>query len=207
MGSIALEDVRVRDLLALPAAYDAFGALVGVARVRTVFTSEHVRPRAGERLLDLGCGPGSLTPFLPAVHYTGVDVNPKYIAAARRHFPAARFICDRIGDETARGEQFDVVTAAGVLHHLSDAEALALLQLASARLRPGGRFLTLDPCLIEGQSRVARWLARWDRGDHVRWKDAHVRLIQQVFPGATATLRHNLLHVPYTHVIVESTRS
>ena len=179
---------------------------MGVARARAAFVELHVRPRAGDRVLDVGCGPGSLVPYLPGVDYTGVDANPRYVAEARDRFPQARFFTDRIGEHVVRGEHFDLVIAAGVLHHLSDAEALELLHLAAARLRPGGRLITLDPCLIGNQNRVARWFALGDRGRCVRWKDAQLRLMRGVFPGAAATLHHDLLRVPYTHLAVECAR-
>jgi SAM-dependent methyltransferase len=198
--------VRLRDVLALPAAYRGFGLLVGVARVRAIFVADYVRPRRGQRLLDIGCGPGSLVPYLTDVDYVGFDASASYIAAARARHPGARFFCERIGDHVASGERFDLVVAAGVLHHLNDIEALELLRLADARLCPGGRFLALDPCLTAGQHPVARWLVSRDRGRHMRSKDEHLRLVRQVFPDASATLRHDLLRVPYTHLIVECRR-
>jgi SAM-dependent methyltransferase len=198
--------VSVRDVLALPTAYDAFGVLIGVGRVRTVFAEEYVRARPGDRVLDAGCGPGSMLPYLPGVGYTGVDSNGRYIDVARTRYPGARFVRGRIGEHIADGESFDLVIAAGLLHHLNDTEANDLLRLADARLRPDGRLVTLDPCLIENQNRIARWLALRDRGHYVRGQDEQLRLMREVFPGIQATLRHDLLRAPYTHLIVECTR-
>lgn len=206
MDSIAFTAVSVRDVLALPAVYDAFGVLIGVGRARTVFADEYVRARPGDRVLDVGCGPGSMVAYLPGVDYTGIDANSRYINAARMRHPYVPFIVGRIGDDIAGGERFDLVIAAGVLHHLNDAEANDLLRMANVRLRPGGRLVTLDTCLIDRQKTIARWLALGDRGRYVRGQDEQLRLMRSVFPGATATVRHDLLRVPYTHLIVECTR-
>jgi SAM-dependent methyltransferase len=147
-----------------------------------------------------------MVPYLPGVDYVGVDASAAYIAAARARHPGVRFFCEPVGEHVASGERFDLAVASGVLHHLSDSEALGLLRLAEARLRPGGRLVTLDGCLVADQSPVARWLISLDRGHHVRSRDAHLQLVRQVFPGATATIRHDLLRVPYTHIITECRR-
>jgi len=198
--------MSLRDVLARPTAYDAFGAAVGVARVRAVFGAEYIRSRPGQRLLDIGCGPGSMVPYLPGVVYAGFDVNAAYIAAARARHPDARFLCASIAEEPFGNETFDVVIAAGVIHHLDDDEVGALLRLAGARLRPGGRLFTLDPCFADGQHPIARWLVANDRGRHLRGRDEHVGLLRRGFPSVTAVIRHDLLRVPYTHLIAECAR-
>jgi trans-aconitate methyltransferase len=45
-----------------------------------------LHPRAGERILDLGCGDGVLTEKLVGLgaHVVGIDSSPDMIAAARR---------------------------------------------------------------------------------------------------------------------------
>ena len=49
-------------------------------------------------MLDLGCGPGELLPYLGDVHYIGVDVSEEYIASAKESFGTrAEF---RVGDAT-----------------------------------------------------------------------------------------------------------
>src|SRR5437016_876184 len=83
-----------------------------------------IRPRSGDRILDIGCGPGNLLQFMPEVRYVGYDPNPRYIAAATTRFGTrGRFHCGtltHISDSEAGS--FDVVLANGVLHHISDAE-------------------------------------------------------------------------------------
>src|SRR5271154_3451930 len=45
-----------------------------------------LKPQAGERILDLGCGDGALTEKIVALgaHVVGVDSSPDMVAAARR---------------------------------------------------------------------------------------------------------------------------
>jgi SAM-dependent methyltransferase len=117
------------------------------------------------------------------------------------------FSCERIDARVARPESADLAVACGVLHHLNDAEALELLRLAHDSLRAGGRLITLDGCHVAGQSVVSRTLLSRDRGRHVRSRDAYLQLMSSVFPDVTAVVRHDLLRVPYTHLVAECGRA
>ena len=54
---------------------------------------ELLAPKAGERILDLGCGTGALTAEIAArgAEVLGVDGSEEMIAQARKKFPALRF--------------------------------------------------------------------------------------------------------------------
>src|SRR6516225_6556009 len=54
---------------------------------------ELLAPKAGERILDLGCGTGALTAEIAArgAEVLGVDRSEEMIAQARKKFPALRF--------------------------------------------------------------------------------------------------------------------
>jgi SAM-dependent methyltransferase len=86
------------------------------------------------RLLDVGCGTGSLlfrlAEALPHASFTGIDISPANIRAATRQ-QAQRPSAARIRFETAdylqyRAEPFDAIVTDGVLHLVpGDAGALA----------------------------------------------------------------------------------
>ena len=197
----------LQSVLARPAAYRAFGVLIGAPRAREIFTREHLRPKHGQRLLDIGCGTGDMVPCLSGIDYLGFDASPAYVRAARSLYPGMRFECDRIGARVAEPQSFDIVMANGVLHHLDDQEARQLLALAYASLRLGGRLVTLDGCFVAGQGHVASWMLHCDRGQHVRPEEAYLRLARDVFSDVVAKLREDLLRIPYTHLVMECVRT
>jgi trans-aconitate methyltransferase len=97
-------------------------------------------PKAGERILDLGCGAGQLTAAIARTGAValGIDASPEMIAQARANFPALDF---RIGDATnfSVDEPLDAVFSNAVLHWVKNAEAVAAC--VSRALKPAGRFV------------------------------------------------------------------
>lgn len=194
----------IRSILSTTGIYELFNALIGAGKSRREFVARYVRPRPGDRILDIGCGPAEVLEFLGDVEYVGFDANEHYIAAARRKFgQKATLFCERLTAETtARFSGFDVVLALGTLHHLDDDEVIALLNLAKGALSEGGRFVTIDPCYREGQSGIARYLIDRDRGQNVRTEERYRALAQTVFPSVVSASEESLTRIPYTHAIL-----
>ena len=101
---------------------------------------ELLAPRAGERILDLGCGTGQLTAKIArsGARVTGLDYSADMLADARKNFPGLTFVS---GDASAFdfSEPFDAVFSNAVLHWVKNADGAAA-SIARA-LRPGGRFV------------------------------------------------------------------
>jgi SAM-dependent methyltransferase len=196
----------MRGLLSHPRIYSLFRRLVGRDSARAVYAREHLRLAPGQRVLDLGCGPADILQFLPEVRYVGYDVSPAYIERARRRYGSrAEFHCRSVHD-LSFSETFDVVIAHGVVHHLDDAEAGRLFRIARRALAPGGRLVTLDGCYADGQRALARFFLRLDRGRHVRDRQGYERLARSEFAQVRSFVRHDLIRIPYTHLIMECTR-
>lgn len=194
----------MRALLSDPRVYEAFQRLVGAKRGRQRLVRDVIRPGPAARLLDIGCGPGGLLAELPPdVDYVGFDGSAEYIEAARKRFGVRGVFVhglvtpDWSWDATDR---FDRVVAIGVLHHLDDESARALLRTAASLLRPGGCFVSLDPTRTAHQNPLARRLVDRDRGEYVRSPDGYRALACDVFDPLEVSVRTDLLRIPYTHV-------
>jgi SAM-dependent methyltransferase len=95
------------------------------------------------------------------------------------------------------------VIAHGVLHHLDDDQARTLFRVARRALKPGGRLVTYDGCFTPDQSAAARFVVSLDRGRHVRTREAYERLARGEFSEVRTFVRHDLVRIPYTHLIME----
>lgn len=108
--------------------------------------------RAGMRVLDCGCGPGSITVGLAEIvapgEVVGVDIEPRQLEAARtlaggRGARNLRFEAGSILALPFPDASFDVAVAHFVIEHLR--EPLPALREVRRVLRPGGIAAIKDP--------------------------------------------------------------
>jgi ubiquinone/menaquinone biosynthesis C-methylase UbiE len=107
----------------------------------------------GERVLDVGCGPGVLTILAadrvgPTGEAHGIDPSPGMIKLARQKAMNARtspaFRQAVIEDLPYPDATFDAVISSLMLHHLpDDVKGKGLAEIRRV-LRPGGRLLAID---------------------------------------------------------------
>lgn len=208
---MAIASNGVRRILELPFFYELSQRMVGVRKARKRFLEHYVRPFPAARIMDIGCGPGTIVDYLPlSVDYVGYDINPKYInEASRKYRGRARFFCVNISDVpvTSLSGLFDIVLAIGVLHHLDDRQADRLFECAFHQLKVGGILVTYDPVYISPQSFFARWIIGKDRGGYVRSPGGYTALAKRRFPAGELFVESDMLVIPYTHFIMRLTKS
>lgn len=113
---------------------------------------EHLGVRPGERLLDVGCGPGLLVgeALRHGAAGFGIDLSLTALAMARRRTPSARLACANAEALPFRDGAFHHLTCIGTLEHfLATDRALAEMRRALA----GGRLA----CIMVPNVRAPRW--------------------------------------------------
>jgi ubiquinone/menaquinone biosynthesis C-methylase UbiE len=135
-----------------PRAYDLFASIGFLGGRRAAFTrvATTARPRAGDRILDVGCGTGYLSRILAPVvapdgHVTGLDPSPAMIEYATERAPAnCTYVVGEGQDLPFPDGSFDLVVSSLAVHHMpADARPEALRQMFRV-LRPGGRLLIAE---------------------------------------------------------------
>jgi SAM-dependent methyltransferase len=129
-------------------------------------------------ILDVGCGTGdALTHLGDFAAYIGVDTDPVALEHARTRYPDranVRFECRPCNADDFSATPVSHVSLVGLLHHLSDAQALELLAWM-AECPTLVRAVSLDIVYLDG-----RWynnlLARMDRGRYCRTSAGYVEL-------------------------------
>ncbi len=193
----------LRSILSLPIIYNLLQSLMGGKSSRDDFSKNFIKPKCGMTILDIGCGPAEILKSMPRVNYFGFDINANYIDRAKKTFgDAGRFNCEILTEEILTTlPPFDIVLALGLLHHLDEDKAIEVLKLASLALKPGGRFISIDPCWDHSQNLIAKLLIRFDRGQNVRDDNGYKKLVGAVFPMMNIEIKHTKW-IPYTHCII-----
>lgn len=147
--------------------------------------------RRGERVLDIGAGPGLLAPAVAraGARYTGVDASPTLLTLARRrHGRSGRFL---LADVLALPEMAELragsFDAAVFLLSIQDMDPLPdVLRGVAWALRGGGRVVLVmtHPCFRV--PRLSGW--GWDDRRHLHYRRVDRYLTPLPVPVATAGL-------------------
>jgi len=160
--------------------------------------------RAGERILDVGCGTGNLTAEIAraGAAVVGVDSSAAMIGQARKNFPELAF---DVADVCALPfvAEFDAVFSNAVLHWVPDAH-LAAAAMARA-LKPGGR-MVLE---FGGKGNVGAVLEAVYRGLEAMGVAKPAALSPWYFPSVdeyTSVLEAAGMHVSYAALFDRMTK-
>jgi len=186
--------------------YNLAQRVVGAEKARRLLVQKYFPAKGAYRMLDIGCGTAEILRHLPEdIDYYGFDASDAYIRQAKQTFgDRGTFRAELVREASLQSlEPFDIVLAFGLLHHLDNAEAGTLFSLAAQALKPNGKLITIDPVYAPGQNPLARWIISKDRGQCIRTADAYKALAESAFTQVSTSTRHDMLHIPYSHLILE----
>ena len=109
---------------------------------------DQLGPGAGQRILDLACGTGTLARAIaerePEAEVVGVDGDAEMLARARAKAPNVHFDEAMAQELPYDDASFDAVVTSLFLHHLTRDSKLAALAEVARVLRPGGELHVAD---------------------------------------------------------------
>lgn len=104
-----------------------------------------LKGKALRRVLDFGCGAGRSLPYLlqffPDSECWGYDVSSESLKLAAQAAPEARLSSDW---SVIEQQQFEIVLAANVFHHIEPADRVAALQRCRKILAPEGMLFLFE---------------------------------------------------------------
>ena len=165
--------------------YDPLVSLMGASRAREELIKQaSIQPN--QRVLDLGCGTGTLVVLLkrkyPAAQIVGLDPDPKALHRAKKKVKRAGVavqLDEGFADELPYDEgTFDRVLSSFMLHHLEEPEREKTLREVMRVLKPGGSFHLLDFAGGEDRAR-GRWGRLIDSHSHLEG-NSQKRILQLI---------------------------
>lgn len=180
---------------------------MGANKNRKMFISKFIKPYDVETILDIGCGPADILSHLKDVDYYGYDISQSYINRAKlRYAKKGKFFSKEITmKELDNMPKFDLVLMHGLLHHVDDDTAIKFIAIAYNALKTGGRLVTADGCLIEGQNPIAKFLVKKDRGQNIRTQNEYITLAKSNFEKVDPVIYHQSW-MPYTLCYLNCTK-
>jgi 2-polyprenyl-3-methyl-5-hydroxy-6-metoxy-1,4-benzoquinol methylase len=137
------------------------------------------------RILDLGCGNGSLCNMLAQLGYevVGVEESALGISIAQQHYPDCQFIHGSIYELSTLNlsHNFDAVIAVEVIEHLFN--PIALVEAAKQYLKPTGTFILTTPYHGYWKNLALAITGKLDGHFTVLWNGGHIKF----FSVATLT--------------------
>jgi cyclopropane fatty-acyl-phospholipid synthase-like methyltransferase len=152
--------VLMRLLESAPKRYDLGIRLLSFGRIGRVHSQMAEQVAADERVLDIGCGTGSLAIRCAKrqAQVTGIDVSPQMLDTAKNRVSVAG-LEDRVElmemsavdiDGAFPGGSFDAIVSSLVFSELSEDEQVFVLGVCRNLLRDGGRLLIADEAVPRG---------------------------------------------------------
>lgn len=147
-------------------------------------------PECG-RVIDVGCGTATFARLFDPDRYVGIDLDAVYVGGARRRAPGHTFHqMDATSTEFPEGS-FDGGLVVGVLHHLDDATAAAVLGELRRVVKPGGRMLIMEQTHSPWTNPIGRFVNHFDKGGFIRSPEEYGRLIGRRFRIARSSRRRS----------------
>jgi len=142
-----------------------------------LLSQEKLSSQAKPRVLDLGCGNGSLSHLIAQQGYevVGVEDSEQGVAIARRSFPDCHFIQASIYElpYAELENSFDIVLSAEVIEHLLYPREL--VRAAKKCLKPNGRLILTTPYHGYLKNLVLAVSGKMDTHFNPLWDGGHVK--------------------------------
>jgi SAM-dependent methyltransferase len=180
--------------------YDLYQSIVGGIAYRSRIVENLVKYEK-PMFLDLGCGTASVCRMISKnIKYFGVDNSKIYLNSAKIKFPIHTFVQADLGEAEWNKDilinDAIVATGLGLLHHLDNNQVINFLTGCRSVLNKNSLLFTVDPVIIAGTGKVAKWFAENDRGQYVRNPKELIALFEKSGFEPSYKIKKNQFRVP-----------
>lgn len=146
--------------------------------------AKEISLHGGKRVLDIGCGNGSLCGVLSklGLYVVGVENDKAGVNIAKATYPDIRFYKASVQDDvaeilTSENEKFDVVVSTEVIEHLYSPEQL--LQFARNIIKENGLLILTMPYYGYAKNLAISLLNKWDQHHSALVTCGHIKFFSK----------------------------
>ena len=131
-----------------------------------------------KKVLDFGSGIGSASSLCSKANYTGLDPDSRRITYARRLNPGYNFQVLEGDNLPLENNSVDYILSLAVLHHIASKELEPYLYEFQRVLKPYGKVIVLEPCLLKKSFLNNSVMKLCDNGSFIRDYDSYIKLFE-----------------------------
>lgn len=154
--------------------YDFFSNFFGFGNSLRKKFIEKIKLAGDEKILDIGCGTGSLAIVLkklnPSAQIVGVDADPKILKIAERKAKKDHLDIEFINAPAEKlpfsKNTFDIVVSTLTFHHMPKEAKVEAAKEIKRILKPGGEFLILD--FLKERKGLWRVFSVFEEGEYLK---------------------------------------
>lgn len=138
-----------------------------------------------KKVLEIGCSVGNVSVAFSqfrTIEFTGIDIDENALAYARErlsYLENFRFEKISLSDLARKGEKFDYVLFANILHHVDDTTAISLLNDVQKLLSEDSTVIIMEPEKIrQGYGTIFKVFYALEKGQFRRHKHELIELVK-----------------------------
>ncbi|MCO1601959.1 class I SAM-dependent methyltransferase [Desulfosporosinus nitroreducens] len=131
-----------------------------------------------QKVLDFGSGIGSASSLCSKNHYIGVDPDSRRIAYAKCLNPGYNFLVLEGTNLPLKDNSVDYILTLSVLHHIASEDFLPYLSEFQRILKPYGKVVVLEPCLLKNSFFSNYVMKLCDNGSFIRDYDSYIKMFE-----------------------------
>tara|TARA_Y100000817_G_C16696868_1_gene473000 strand:- start:124 stop:750 length:627 start_codon:yes stop_codon:yes gene_type:complete len=200
MNKTAEKNNLIYKIFNFPIIYNAYQKIIFRKDSKNNIFNNYIKVNKKDLVLDVGCGPGNYRDLIKSENYYGIDINCKSIDQAKEIYPKDHFDCLPVQEISNKvNKKFDKIILLGLLHHISDQDALNLFNDLKNIAMPETKIFCLDTSFKRNQNLFSKIMAKLDKGNHVRFPEELEKLVDTEFYSVDIKMFDNLLRVPCFH--------
>ena len=127
MNKPAEKNNLIYKIFNFPLIYNIYQKIIFRKDSKNKIFNEYIKVNKKDLVLDIGCGPGNYRQLIKSENYFGIDINCKSIDQAKEIYPNDNFDCLPVQEISSKlNKKFDKIILLGLLHHISDQDAINL---------------------------------------------------------------------------------